>query len=141
MKIEWDERMSVGEDAIDSQHKKLLTHLNKLIENIATESEVMAVRETLEFLKNYIDEHFTYEEKYMQEYDYPGLYEHKKVHQEFVIFLQKFREDFEAVYSEGEAVSVKLEALAEKAQKFLGDWFVRHILGDDMGYRDYISNK
>jgi hemerythrin len=141
MKIKWDDRMSVGEENIDTQHKKLLTHLNKLIENIATESEVMAVRETLDFLKKYVDEHFTYEEKYMKEYDYPSFEEHKKVHQGFIEFLQEFREDFEAVYSEGEAVSVKLEALAEKAQKFLGEWFVKHILGDDMGYRSYISSK
>lgn len=139
MKIEWDDRMSVGEDTIDAQHKKLLTYLNKLIEDISGGSEIRAVRETLEFLKRYINEHFTYEEKYMQEYEYPGFEEHKKVHQKFVDFLQEFREEFEGVYSEGEAVSEKLDALAEKAQKFLGEWFVKHILGDDMGYRDYIS--
>ncbi len=56
--------MSVGEDMIDSQHKKLLAQINKLMEILSSlDADMVSLRETIHFLYTYIKEHFVYEEK------------------------------------------------------------------------------
>lgn len=140
MKIEWQPAMSVGEATIDSQHKTLLDQFNKLVKELSSGIDLRPVREILHFLNEYIDKHFSYEEKYMEENNYPGLETHKKIHQGFVKFFQDFNKEFQSLYTSEKLGFAELKKLLNKARKYLGEWFVNHILGDDRKYADYIEN-
>ena len=133
--IEWDEAMSVGEPTIDEQHKKLIKQINKLVQEIETGSSVAGVRSTLKFLNEYLNEHFKYEEEYMEKIYYSGLEKHKKVHVNFIRFTEEFSEEFTQKFNESEGGSNTVDEFAKKAHVFLGEWLVNHILDEDQKYR------
>jgi hemerythrin-like metal-binding protein len=81
--FEWTERMSVGESKIDGQHQKLLSQLNKVIDAMVFGATSKEVTEALSFFEQYVAEHLTYEEEYMQRRGYNDLVEHKVKHQDF----------------------------------------------------------
>ena len=87
MALKWKPGMSVGEENIDNQHKKLIDQINKLIKALNSNQELSAVRDVVRFLGDYVDEHFTYEEKYMEKIKFSGIEDHKKIHANFVKFM------------------------------------------------------
>ena len=71
---EWNENISVGNEKIDAQHKKLLTHINKIMDAVVYGVDSKEVKEkTVEFLGEYVQKHFSYEEEYMKENNYPDI--------------------------------------------------------------------
>jgi len=140
-KVEWDPSLSVGERTIDEQHKKMIDQINKLIEILSSLSVDMgSLRETGHFLYTYIKEHFTYEEKYMEDNTYPGLEEHVKIHQNFINFYKDFQAELKKEMTSGSFSSVEVERLMQKIKTYLLEWFVQHIKGDDQKYAKYISS-
>lgn len=140
MEIKWKPAMGVGEKIIDSQHKALLDHINKLIKELSPISiDLRPVRETLHFLSEYANKHFSYEERYMQKNNYIGLNAHKKLHQIFIQFFESFKEEFKSIYTSDNINSIKLKGLLNKAKTYLGEWLVNHILTEDQKYAKYIK--
>ena len=72
-KIEWDDSLSVGVDLIDEQHKMLIQKLRDLSDAFEIGREMNRIMQTLEFMVDYTDFHFSAEEETMTKYDYPGL--------------------------------------------------------------------
>lgn len=60
------------------QHKKLVNILNKLINSSNTTVDSELITETLGQLTGYVKEHFAYEEKLLERYEFPGLAGHKE---------------------------------------------------------------
>ena len=58
----------ICEETIDSQHKRLLDYINKLIKQLSRSSgaDLRLIRETIDFLGKYAQEHFSYEERYKE---------------------------------------------------------------------------
>lgn len=131
--------MSVGEETIDEQHKRLFNQLNRLVKALSSGVDMGPVREVIDFLGKHVEEHFSYEENYMKEYNYPKLIEHKKIHKEFANFFEDFKEEFRKVYVSKDFSSAKLEPLLEKAEKYLAEWFVNHELEEDQKYAKWIK--
>ncbi len=76
-KVEWTPEMLSGIDEIDDDHKLLV----KLIKQF--DDETLSKQEILSLLQNLIDEtvkHFDEEETIMENYHFPGLEHHRKVH-------------------------------------------------------------
>jgi hemerythrin len=141
-KVGWDPSMSVGEATIDAQHKTMLTQINKLIDILSSlHVDVGPLRETGHFLYTYIKEHFSYEEKYMEDNNYPGLESHRKIHQDFIQFYRDFQAELKQEMTSGKFSSVEIEKLMEKIKKYLLEWLVRHIKGADQEYAKYIMDK
>jgi len=138
MAFEWTPNMSVGDETIDNQHKKLLKQVNKLIDALNVRSELSAVRETVSFLGKYVEEHLRYEEKYQEEHNYPGLEEHKKIHAGFEKFYEEYSKEFKGIK---QLSSDTARQLAEKAREFLGEWLMNHIAGDDHKFYEYIKKQ
>ena len=134
MALKWKPGMSVGEENIDNQHKKLIDQINKLIKALNSNQELSAVRDVVRFLGDYVDEHFTYEEKYMENIKFSGIEDHKKIHANFVKFMMEFKDGVDKLDPKSGSLSSELNALAEKAKKFLGDWLINHILTEDQEY-------
>jgi hemerythrin-like metal-binding protein len=130
--FEWTKNMSVGESHIDEQHQKLLSQLNKIIDAMVVGVKSKETSEAINFFDEYIKEHFSYEEYYMQEYSYPFLREHIKKHEDFiknyVAFLDKLNS------------GVNANELITEVETYLGEWWVNHIGKEDQQYHQFIDS-
>lgn len=132
-KIEWDDSLSVGVDLIDEQHKMLIQRLNDLSSAIEMTQGEGGIVQTLDFLIEYADFHFSAEEKCMAEYDYPGLDHQKRQHEEFKASLKNLVDDYEY-----EGVT---RALTTSVNVFLHNWLVNHIKGVDHKLGEFLQHK
>lgn len=139
-KLEWDSSISVNEKSIDTQHKKLIDQINKMIEILSSLNVDMgSLREAGHFLYTYIKEHLAYEEKYMEDNNYPRLENHKKIHQNFIKFYKGFQEELKKEETSPNFSSIEVEKLMQKIKEYLVNWF-GHIKSDDQDYAKYIRN-
>ena len=132
-KIEWEDSLSIGVDLIDEQHKMLIQRLNDLSAAIEKTQGEGGVVQTLDFLIEYTDFHFSAEEKCMAEHDYPGLEHQKKQHEEFRASLKNMVEDYEY-----EGVT---RALTTSVNVFLHNWLINHIKGVDHKLGEFLQEK
>ncbi|MCS7241097.1 MAG: bacteriohemerythrin [Candidatus Caldatribacterium sp.] len=121
--LEWSDRFSIGVPEIDAQHQELFRQVNRLLEACMQGGGKTLLPEIFDFLGRYAVEHFATEERYMTQYKYPKLPEHKKVHEGFVQTFLDFRKKAEA---EGPGVN-----LVVQVNRTLVDWLKNHILGMD----------
>lgn len=129
----WDTTLSVGNDLIDSQHKKLVELTNQ-VETIFNQSErdlrdydeIIRIIIKLNF---YVLNHFRDEELLLKEMGYPELEAHKAEHAKFVAFLDGITTD---------RIDLKEEEVLKQLLKFLSTWIVEHIKGSDFKYKAYL---
>lgn len=124
--FEWTPAMSVGEQMIDSQHQRLLGQVNTLIDAMVFGSASTEVTTALDFLEQYINEHLSYEEEYMERRGFRDLTEHKAKHAEFRNKYAAFKAKLDA----GETPDTVLVGIEE----FLGQWWIDHIGHEDHAY-------
>jgi hemerythrin len=127
--MEWSQRFSVGVDRIDQQHQELFRRLDALIDALS-EDDLTHVRSTLEFLEQYVREHFTAEEAEMDATHYPGAAAHKREHERYLELLLSLRREFQK--------SGATPWLATRLQGALIDWLKRHILSVDQELGRYL---
>ncbi len=129
--VVWDERYSVHVRALDEQHQKLIKMINALIglSEVSVGSE--AISDALTEMTNYAQYHFSKEEQYMLEYDFPGYQSHKREHREF----------------KRKAADLCLNAMQNKTtvpmeiRKYLKHWCVNHIFKSDLKYGAFFKKK
>ncbi len=126
--IQWTDKMNLGLELIDGQHKMLCSYINALHRAMQEKETGGVLQELMGNLKDYTVSHFSTEEQYFGHSDYPDVERHKKVHQNFVAKI----EDYERKIKRGEAM-VSTELL-----EFLKDWLVNHIQGTDPQYVPYV---
>ena len=93
--IEWNDDLSVGIGLIDEQHKMLIERTNAISEAVEMKRGLEKILQTLSFMIEYTDFHFSAEEKVMIDNDYTKLAEHQKLHEDFKARLNQMVEDFE----------------------------------------------
>jgi hemerythrin len=130
--VQWSEQFSVGVEELDGQHQRLVKILNRLLtthEPIDTNSETIS--ETLMAMTRYAQEHFKAEEKLMEAHGYPGLEEHKQLHRAY----RRKTVDLST------ATTLGIDAVPEFLLAYLFDWWVHHILEEDMKYKAFFATK
>jgi hemerythrin len=118
---------------IDGQHQKMLDRIIKLLNAILQEKSASEVGYTMKFLQNYVVGHFSTEEKYMQEYDYPETQNHKLQH---VSFIKTFK-DFQKEY--GKTGATKNFAIRIECE--LWEWYKNHISSSDKKFGEFLKIK
>lgn len=121
MSIEWQERFSLHHEKIDLQHKELFRlakHVSKLDEETTTKEDIASIFK--EFF-NYMKEHFTDEEAYMQSIGYPALAKHQELHQAII-------HDVTSILKEKKNIIAMQESIKIIARK----WLIEHILENDL---------
>ena len=76
MKLEtfvWTDELSVGVDAMDDQHKELVTKINKLVEDLAGDSP--EAYNDFKDLAGFVVQHFDDEEKFMESVGYLKMFQ------------------------------------------------------------------
>lgn len=129
----WTSELEIGIEDIDFEHKKILEITNQFLEYYNTEKSDKIVKETIEFLINYADEHFKNEEKILLEYQYPPFEHHKKQHDSFKVLIESLYED---IVLQG----VNSTNLA-KLHNLITEWITKHIKTFDKAYVDYYKRK
>jgi hemerythrin len=70
-KWEWDKRLETGIDEIDDQHRELFNRIDKLELAMYSGKGAAELKQLVEFLLSYVDEHFGSEERVMLDAGYP----------------------------------------------------------------------
>ena len=131
--IVWNESLSVGVDLINEQHKMLIERINNLSNAVVKYLGHTKIIETLLFMTEYTDFHFSTEEKYMRELDYPAMVNHLNQHEEFKAMLRTLEEDFK----EDGATKV----VSKSINTFLGNWLLNHIKVVDVNFGKFLKER
>ena len=132
-KIGWDDSLSIGVEEIDRQHQELIERLDAVTEAIEKNQGEGTIAQTLDFLLDYAVEHFSTEEKFMVENNYPDLEFQKHQHSEFKESVNQMIEDFEL---DGAAKDI-----ADHIRDFLFIWLKKHIREVDLPLSRFFNEK
>ena len=126
--LEWTPELSVGDEEIDSQHRRLVALVNQLHDAMVAGEVEQRLGEFLVELVEYTKYHFSTEERLFEERSYPGRDEHVAQHQEFVGRLLEYIE----AHNEGNA-SISVGML-----QYLREWVLHHIREVDRQYAPFL---
>ena len=127
--VEWNADLELGIDEFDEQHKKLVGMINDLNDAMSAGQGQDQLGMILTKLADYTSYHFSSEEKYFDQSDYPEAAGHRRAHKEFINQINDYQMEFDA----GQLL------LSMKVMNFLSDWLVAHIQGIDRQYVPYIK--
>lgn len=147
--IEWTEALSVGIDAIDAQHRRLLDIINRLDDAVAAGGSAGGLSPVLAELEDYTKEHFSIEEEAFDETAYPEAKGHKAEHAAFIGKLADFRK---AVPGAGGGMAggsgTEAPPTTETGPRpeaamlaFLRSWLTRHISFSDKRYKPWLAGR
>lgn len=132
MSIVFDESLKTGNELIDSQHQELIARVNKLTDALATTKEKNVAVQTLDFLMDYTEFHFSAEEKLQEEKGYPEFEAHKALHKSFVQAV----DDLRSMLEEEEGPT---DAFVAAVNKNVVDWLKEHIQGCDRKVAEFVN--
>ena len=134
MYAEFTDDLITGNEMIDSQHRELISRVNKLAEECVPGTEKRTAVGTLDFLLDYTDYHFTEEETLQKKSGYPKLSAHHLEHEKF----KKAVEDLRAMLEEEEGPS---EAFVDAVRKNVEEWLWNHIMTWDKEVAGYAETQ
>lgn len=129
--LTWNNLFSVGVMEIDNQHKKLVAIANRLNDAMKDGVGKDVLATILADLMAYTESHFAFEERLMDQYDYPLSPQHKAEHRELVKTVGEFSRQL----GQGEA------ELTSGVMNFLRDWLSRHIMNSDKMFGRDLNSK
>lgn len=129
--MEWNDKLSVGIEEIDDQHKALVGLLNQLHTAIHEKHGTAACMEILDKLVEYTRVHFTVEESLMRILGYPEYEDHHEEHDKLIRQVVELQQKLKS----GKA-NISFELL-----HFLRGWLSHHILETDKAYVPYFLSK
>lgn len=120
--IQWSDQLSVGINAIDDDHRMLVSLANRLYDAIQSGAVQAVLQEALGELTSYTVTHFGREESLMQQYHYPRETGHRAQHAKFTQQVL----DVKRACDSGNVSVLTLDVMA-----FLKDWLINHIGSSD----------
>ncbi|MEW5774257.1 MAG: bacteriohemerythrin [Thermodesulfobacteriota bacterium] len=120
--IRWDERLELGVEEIDDQHKALVGYCNDLVAAVRAGRGPQAVARIMGRLREYTVAHFAAEERHMQRIGYPELERRRAVHADMTGRVK----DFQHRICQHDAPD------PAEVRAFLKEWLIGHILGQDL---------
>lgn len=132
--IEWEQQYELGINEIDTQHKHLVSLVNKMAEALERanqgEDAFDDMLSVLDALKDYTVYHFSFEESLLEKCNYPDLIPHKEQHRIFIEQLESI--DIRALDNDPITNGKKLI-------KMMIAWIFKHIQGTDSLYKSCVS--
>ncbi len=123
--MEWDPTMSVGFEEIDKQHRKLIDIINEAHAALQNQDDEALIT-LVDKMKGYAQEHFSFEEKIMQQYGFPDIEAHKFQHARYNSDVAEFqKKQFE-------------KTNLPQILVYLSQWLMKHIMEEDKKLMPYI---
>jgi len=128
MDIVWTPELSVGIQEIDRQHQELFDHINGLLSGLHIATPTEKVAEMFDFLENYVEEHFSAEERYMDDQlaGYYGDTDARRHRGEHAAFIRDYRE-----YRADLKVTGVTEQMTAEFRNWMRNWWLMHVSGTD----------
>jgi len=123
--------MATGVESVDSEHQKLIEMVNQLDDACARGAGKQEVSKMLDFLSEYVVQHFTGEEAHMERLHCPSAMQNEQAHQDLLTKYSAWRKNFD---SKGASISMVAELSATLKQ-----WLVGHICKVDVCMRDCVN--
>ena len=127
----WGEKLKIGIDQIDEQHKELVKMVNELHRAMKMKMGAREAGQILTRLADYTVYHFKNEEDLFEQHKYADREAHKAYHDKLVAQVLEFKKEFDG----GRA------ALSMDLMHFLTDWLRNHILKTDKAYVPFFKEK
>jgi len=133
----WKDTYELGVPVIDAQHKELFKRVEAFLQVLRSkepwEEKLPKINETLEFMKEYVVEHFQAEEEYQKKINYPKYEAHKQVHMGMVDYVLEVSKQFEEnIYNEN---------LMQQFGGKLLSWLINHVAAEDQQIAVYAKKK
>jgi hemerythrin-like metal-binding protein len=129
MRFEWNDKLSVGDSTIDTQHQNLYKIINEIDDYVsANNTEKEPLVNIIDRLWWYAMTHFRNEEELMASINYEKLPEHKKIHEEMLAKVRQYHAKAHA----GQKMN------PEELYTFLAEWLTDHIMQTDMQYKEFL---
>jgi hemerythrin-like metal-binding protein len=129
--IEWSDEYSVGIEKFDTQHKEIISRVNKLHAAVTAGKGNETVAGLLNYLLAHTHSHFFAEELAMARFRVPGQEEHRTEHQKLRSEVMKYAAD----------VSAGRAAISDDTLMFLKSWLIEHIQESDKTYTPHLKDK
>jgi hemerythrin len=125
--IVWRDESNLGIPIIDEQHRAIVTTINSLHYFIQEGRGLEALLPTFNILEQYTRIHFYTEEALMERADYTDLDKHIALHEELAKETKRI------------AREASSDKEPELALKFLKEWWLDHINGEDRHYAEAVK--
>lgn len=133
----WKDKYKVGVKNIDDQHRELFKRLSDFIQTVQSdlswEDKLGRVKETMNFMQEYVEYHFDDEERYQEKINYPDMELHKEVHAKFKGEMYKYVE----IFDKGQFTEKRVQEFSAK----LMTWLIMHVGKMDQKIGEYIREK
>jgi hemerythrin len=133
MAIKWAEHLTTSVTEIDDQHKELFKKMHELHLACRRGKGKAEIGNAIQFLDDYVREHFKAEEKYMQAHAYPGYASHKSEHTYFTRAVTDLKRQLEA---EGASLPLVI-----KTNLKIAEWLRNHIRKADMNLESFLKSR
>ncbi len=135
MPFTWNEKYSVGVKLFDEQHKRYIDIANQIDalsmqDGVNQEKLLMSLFE----FSDYASLHFSSEETYFEEYNYPGRELHIAEH-------NHYREKIKDFLSKAQNPGANVKQIAHELSDFAIDWLLRHVTLMDQHYTDFFHER
>lgn len=127
----WTDKLSLGIDKIDDQHKELVGLVNQLHRAMKRQVGAREAEAVLAKLAEYTVYHFGFEEQLFDKYGYPQTGPHKKAHCDLIAAVTDFQKNLQA----GKA------GLSMELMDFLNQWLKEHIMKTDRAYVTHLRGR
>ncbi|NLI57580.1 MAG: hemerythrin family protein [Clostridium sp.] len=133
MSIQWRKSYEIGVEEVDSQHKELFKRIRDLLDACSQNKGRQEVSKMIDFLEEYVEIHFTSEEKLHIKNLYPEYKGHKLLHAKFVKNFEELKKKFE---DEGPTLQ-----FVGMVNKFVVEWLIHHIGTADKAFGNYMKSR
>lgn len=133
MPFKWTEDLATGLEDLDRQHKEIFRWAASFGEACRQGKGAGELEEIMKYLRQYSLDHFAYEEKYMSDYNYPGLALQRAHHNNFAETLGRLSSRLAAKGATGE--------LAIETNVAVIDWFINHIITLDRAMAIWLKKR
>ena|ERR1035438_8982873 len=132
--LEWKSDYETGVPEIDTQHKVLFDNINRLGKLLDKEEIERAEADyLLDFLQQYVVQHFQHEETCMARFHCPSHAKNKEQHVQLLNALMHFKDDY--------ATIGPIKNLLQRLHTTLVWWINSHILKVDVQLKGCVAAK
>ena len=133
----WKEKYKIGVGLIDEQHKELFKRVSDFLNIVKSKEDwdvkLDKVKETMDFMKEYVVVHFDAEEAYQAKINYPDMEIHKEAHAQFKDVVN----DYVQVFQHEGFDEEKIQEFGAK----LMTWLIMHVCKMDQKIGEYVKEK
>ena len=125
----WKPEFSIGIGAIDRQHQQIFERLLAVENSVEKKDPWHVMKYLVRELPDYMRFHFAVEEALLEIVGYPELKDHGHRHGQLLKEVAELEAKIQKLGATGDLLA------------FFEDWFIRHVLSEDMAYAAFARER